>query len=94
MGNLGDPVDLGFSRQYASSAHLKPGRTVFPEEAHRLGDRPIYPAWSLRTLVGFEHDTRENHLAGHRSASCYKLLQLFSFGLSQGNEILLNQRYF
>jgi hypothetical protein len=50
---------------------------------------PHLPSLVPQDSGRFDHDTRANHLAGQRRASCYKLLQLFSFGLSQGNEIHL-----
>jgi hypothetical protein len=55
MRNLDDPMDLSFTCQHASSAHLKPGRTPppTPEDLQRIEELgrkydteyPPVPGW-------------------------------------------------
>jgi hypothetical protein len=54
--------------------------------ASLLPSRP--PAWSFRTLIGFEQDASMSELAGRGGTCGDQVLELFSLGFGEDNGIL------
>jgi len=68
---------------------LRTLETVGCAHLHRLGDLLIYPARSLRALVGLEQDASVGELAGGGGASGDQAFQLDSLCVTQDNGIFL-----